>query len=402
MTWTDLISALFFFALGIQVLFYLGIFSALAFHSSGTPHEEPGTWPGVSIVVAAWNELFNLGELILLLEAQDYPDLEIILVDDRSSDGTYDFLLTDLEPFPRVKFVHIDALPDHFTAKKFAVTMGIKKASKEIILVTDADCRPVSDQWVKQMVLHLGEKEVVLGFSPYQGLPGLLNAFIRYETFQTAIQYLGFALRGLPFMGVGRNLMYRKSLFWQNNGFASHYSLLSGDDDLFVNEAANARNTAVCLAPETHVYSMPKLTYSAWYKQKLRHLSVGKRYKLRDQILLGCLWMSQILSWLFWIPALFTPATWFVVPDWARFPSHWTAQQPWLSSPWLPDWVRLTLGLGLLWLLLKWIWLAQMNKKLDKTLNPWKLMGYDALYAAYLLVFGVITLVSNPKKLKWR
>lgn len=402
MTWTDLISALFLLALGLQVVFYLVMFSPLAFYKPTPVEEETTSWPGVSVVVAAWNELFNLGELILLLEAQDYPDLEIILVDDRSSDGTYDFLLSDLAPFQRTKFVHIDALPDHFTAKKYAVTMGIKKASKEIILVTDADCRPVSDQWVKQMVQHLGNKDVVLGFSPYYGFQGLLNAFIRYETFQTAVQYMAFALSGVPFMGVGRNLMYRKSLFWRNNGFASHYALLSGDDDLFVNESANRQNTAVCLAPETHVYSMPKLTYQSWYKQKLRHLSVGKRYKRRDQLLLGLLWFSQIISWLFWIPAMFVPAHWFQTPDWARFPNDWTAAQPWLSSPHVPDWVRFILGLGVFWILLKWIWLAQMNKKLGKTLNSWKLIGYDALYATYLLVFGIITLLSNPKKLKWR
>lgn len=402
MTWIDLISALFLLAIGLQAIFYVGLFSPLAFYTFPNSTEKVTEWPGVSIVVAAWNELFNLGELILLLEAQDYPDLEIIIVDDRSSDGTYDFLLSDIAPFPRIKFVHIESLPDHFTAKKFAVTMGIKKASKEVILVTDADCRPVSDQWVKQMVQHLGDKEVVLGFSPYYGFQGLLNAFIRYETFQTAIQYMAFALSGIPFMGVGRNLMYRKSLFWRKNGFASHYSLLSGDDDLFVNEAATRQNTAVCLVPETHVYSMPKLTYQDWYKQKLRHLSVGKRYKWRDQILLGTLWYGQIISWLLWIPALISPASWFEAPDWSRFPNDWTAAHPWISSPLLPDWIRLILGLGLCWLLLKWIWLARMNKKLGNTLNSWKLLGYDALYAGYLLIFGAITLLSNPKKLKWR
>lgn len=401
-TWIDIIPALFFLALGLQVLFYLVFFSPLAFYKPPALEEQPSAWPGVSIVVAAWNELFNLGELILLLEAQDYPDLEIVLVDDRSSDGTYDFLLSELAAFPRTTFVHIDSLPDHFTAKKYAVTMGIKKASKDIILVTDADCRPVSDQWVKQMVLHMGEKDLTLGFSPYYGFNGLLNAFIRYETFQTAVQYMGFALNGFPFMGVGRNLMYRKSLFWEKNGFASHYALLSGDDDLFVNESATSQNTAVCLSPETHVYSMPKLTYTDWYNQKLRHLSVGKRYKFRDQILLGALWISQILTWLLWIPAMLTEASWFEVPEWSRIPSDWSAAQPWLSSPWVPNWVRLILGIGLGWVFLKWLWLAQMNRQLGKTLNPWKLVGYDLLYSAYLLIFGIITLISNPKKLKWR
>jgi len=401
-TWIDVIPALFLLAIGLQVVFYLGVFSPLAFFKQPQVEEEPTTWPGVSIVVAAWNELFNLGELILHLEAQDYPNLEIILVDDRSSDGTYDFLLSEIQDFPRTTFVHIDSLPDHFTAKKFAVTMGIKKASKEIILVTDADCRPVSDQWVKQMVLKMAEKDLVLGFSPYYAFSGLLNAFIRYETFQTAVQYMGFALSGLPFMGVGRNLMYRKSLFWKKNGFASHYALLSGDDDLFVNESATRQNTAVCLAPETHVYSMPKLNYRDWYRQKLRHLSVGKRYKRRDQVLLGALWYSQMASWLLWIPAMWLEATWFEIPEWSRFPADWTQAQPWLSSPWVPDWTRLVVGVGAGWLLLKWIWLIRMNQILGKTLNPWKLLGYDALYSVYLLLFGFITLISNPKKLKWR
>ena len=241
--WHYSLPFIFFAAVVIQLVFILGIFTQLLSHFDFERDTEQNKKPGVSIVVAAWNELENLKELLPLLEAQEYPNFEIVVADDRSQDGTYDYLLFNEGGFKKMSFVRIESLPSHFTAKKFAVTMGIKKATKEIILLTDADCRPISTHWIDSMVTQMTQgKDVVLGFSPYEFEDSRLNSLIRYETFQTAIQYFSFALAKMPYMGIGRNLMYRRELFWVTNGFAKHHGLLGGDDDLFVNEASNKGN----------------------------------------------------------------------------------------------------------------------------------------------------------------
>ena len=397
-----LIPVLFGLAVLIQLIYLLIVFTSLLRHYDVDADQLEGQWPGVSIVVAAWNELDNLKELLPLLDQQEYPDFEVILIDDRSSDGTYDYLRTNEGQYKHVKMVHVNALPEHFTAKKYAVTMGIKKASKELILLTDADCRPTT-QWVKQMVAQLDEHtEVVLGVSPYTAEEGRLNKFIRYETFQTALQYLSFAKIGIPFMGVGRNLLYRKNSFWRIGGFTTHLNLLSGDDDLFVNELARKDNTKICIDPVAQVYSEPKHTFDEWVIQKRRHLSVGKRYKRRDQISIGLLWMSLLSVWLLLIPAFFAEPSWFQLVDWLRVPSTFLDQYG--LQHYLPytNWMRVVTCTFLGWVLIRWLILYYTNKKLGRMVTSKSLVYLDFLYFVYLIVFGVLTLVSNPQKIKWR
>lgn len=394
---------IFFTAVLIQLIFILGIHTKLLSYFDFVPEESPKDKPSVSIIVAAWNELENLKELLPLLEAQEYPDFEIVVADDRSVDGTYDYLLFNEGGFKKVNFVRIESLPDHFTAKKYAVTMAIKKASKQVILLTDADCRPTSTHWVDYMVAQLTKgKDIVLGFSPYQFADSRLNSLIRYETFQTALQYFSFALAKIPYMGVGRNLMYRRELFWVTNGFASHHGLLGGDDDLFINEASNKENVAICIYPDAHTISEPKKTWDEWLVQKRRHLSVGKKYKLGDKLRLGMLALSHVLCWFMWIPVFFMKPEWFVTPDWARIPTEWFEQNNLQDFYPYNDWMRLITGIFFFWLLIRWIVLAKANKKLNNTISSWRIPYYDFLFAGYYIIFGIITLFSNPKKVKWR
>jgi glycosyltransferase involved in cell wall biosynthesis len=393
-------SIIFFVALAVQLIFILFVFTKLVGHKD---FETGATLPPVTVIVAASNELQNLKELLPILDSQDYPNFEILVADDRSSDGTYDYLLTNEGHIKRLQFLRILELPQHFTAKKYAVTMAIKKAKNDIVLFTDADCRPESNQWLKTMATQMyADKDIVLGFSRYKFMPGALNSLIRYETFQTALQYFSFALAKVPYMGVGRNLMYKKSLFWKNNGFTRHYGLLSGDDDLFVNDAATKNNVAICISEEAVTNSIPKETWAEWFVQKRRHLSVGKRYKFKDKFNLGLLWMSELISWFFFVPIFFNRPDWFEAPEWSRIPNDFLKQYG--LAHWHPfnDWMRLILFVFCVWLVIKWIVLAMANKKLCNTIKSWKIPYFDFLYAVYLFVFGIITLFSNPKKIKWR
>lgn len=182
-----------------------------------------------------------------------------------------------------------------YGSKKFALTLGIKAAQYDNLLLTDADCKPASNHWIKLMSQYGEKKSIVLGFGGYERKKGLLNKLIRFETFYTALQYLSFAQAKIPYMGVGRNLGYQSKLFFGNKGFASHQHILSGDDDLFINEVANKNNTQIVVHQDSHTISNAKTSYKDWFRQKKRHFLTGTHYKLKHKFMLGLLQFSQLL-----------------------------------------------------------------------------------------------------------
>ncbi|MBL7871120.1 MAG: glycosyltransferase [Cyclobacteriaceae bacterium] len=254
-------------------------------------------------MVCAHDEEENLKELIPLLLKQDHPEFEVIIVEDRSNDGTYDYLQQATAEYDRLKMVRVVHKPDYLNGKKFALTLGIKAAKYEWLLLTDADCRPACDQWIKHMTEKYDDRtQIVLGYSPYEKQEGWLNAFIRFESLLTAIQFIGLAKLGRPYMGVGRNLAYTKTLFFQKKGFNTHLEVTGGDDDLFVNSHATGLNTMVSVGADAITFSKPEKTWSNFFYQKLRHLSVGKRYRFWDRMILGIFSLSWLAIWFIVLP----------------------------------------------------------------------------------------------------
>ncbi|MBU3928675.1 MAG: glycosyltransferase [Bacteroidetes bacterium] len=287
----------------IQLIYYWVIFARLAFYRNSVVVPSGGNnFPGVSVVMSARNEYHHLVKNLPELLQQDYPDFEVVVVNHTSSDETAS-LLKELTPFyPHLKVVSIEQELNFFKGKKFPLSIGIKSAKNELLLLTDADCVPASQQWIKKMVEHYDSKtDIVLGYGPYERRKGLLNLLIRYDTFVVAMQYLSYALAGIPYMGVGRNLSYRKSMFIRNKGFTSHYKISSGDDDLFINQVANKHNTKINIDPDSFVYSAPKTTFNAYFRQKRRHLTTGKYYKTTFKWLLGLFSFTQLLFWVVFI-----------------------------------------------------------------------------------------------------
>jgi cellulose synthase/poly-beta-1,6-N-acetylglucosamine synthase-like glycosyltransferase len=326
---------------------------------------------GVSVIVCAHDDEQNLRELIPILLGQDHPIFEIIIVDDRSNDGTYDFLLKTTSENPKVRLVTVRELPQHMTGKKFALSMGIKAAKYDWILLTDSDCRP-GPHWISGMTQYfVDNKSIVTGFSPYERSPGLLNSFVRFETFLTAIQYFGFALAGRPYMGVGRNLAYRRKLFMDSKGFNDHLNITGGDDDLFVNQHATRENVNLAMGSAVLVRSVPKNTWKELFYQKLRHLSVGKRYKASDRFLLGVFSMTWILTPFAWLALPFLGIQWSVVA-----------------------------GLLVLRLILLCTLFNTAPRALGEPFETWKVPFLDFIYAFYYLVAGPMALVS--KRVRWK
>ena len=232
---------------------------------------------------------------------QDYPEYEVIVVDDQSEDGTK-YILKDLEKkYFNLKVVTIDPHVISRVGKKFPLSIGIKTAKYDYVLLSDADCKAYSKNWIYKMTSSLKSKEIVLGISPYKKTKGVLNKFIRFDEFIVMLQYLSYALAKIPYMGVGRNLAYKKSLFFSVRGFASHIHIPSGDDDLFVKEVANKNNVAIQINKEADIFSQPKITFLDWFYQRNRHISTYKYYK---NIHKGLLFLFPFCQFLFWFSSI--------------------------------------------------------------------------------------------------
>lgn len=281
----------------IQLIYYWIIFRRLAWYNQIS---ASGKQEGVSVVICAHNEFYNLRENLPFILGQNYPEFEVLVVNHASDDDT-SFLLTELEKrYPNLKAIEIKQDLNFFSGKKFPLSIGIKSAKYNIVLLTDADCKPSSGEWIAEFQSqYTGNTEIVLGYGPYNRSLGLLNRLIRFDTAHIAIQYLSYALSGMPYMGVGRNLSYNKEIFFRNNGFISHYRIRSGDDDLFINRVASKENTSIMVQPGSYTYSTPKRTFEKWFTQKKRHLSTMMHYRFKHKFLLGTysssLWMFYFL-----------------------------------------------------------------------------------------------------------
>lgn len=271
-------------SLFIQFFFYFGIYRRFIFFKK--KNQETGSEP-LSVIICARNEAENLDKNLKSILEQDYPNYEVIVVNDCSHDNTDIVLSKYLGKYKHLKTTTIAEDKKFSHGKKLALTVGIKSAQNELLVFTDADCNPASNKWLGKISRNFNDKiSIVLGYGGYKTGKGFLNNYIRYDTVWIALQYFSFAISGFPYMGVGRNLAYRKSLFFSGKGFANHYHLLSGDDDLFVNENANKGNVAIEFSQESHTRSIPKTTFTDWAKQKKRHFSTAKYYKSKHKFLL--------------------------------------------------------------------------------------------------------------------
>ena len=282
-----------FYSFSAIQFFFLGIFFARMVFIKPKKKDIDVNQEGVSVVISAENEYLRLKKYLPKILEQNHPNFEVIVVNDSSTDET-EYLLKELKTkYAHLSYLNVQSGVNFFKGKKFPLSMGIKSAKNDLLLLTDADCWPASEHWITEMQsAYHSNTEIVLGYGAYERKKGLLNKIIRYDTLRVAIAYFSFATWGMPYMGVGRNLSYRKNLFYTQKGFMSHYNISSGDDDLFVNKAATRKNTKVVLSANAKTISLPKKTFGAWVNQKRRHLTTGIQYKKWHLIFLG-LWESS-------------------------------------------------------------------------------------------------------------
>jgi glycosyltransferase involved in cell wall biosynthesis len=279
-----------------QMIYYWAVFSRLAFfrRKETATADQP-----VSVVICAKNEYQNLLNNLPAVLEQDYPDYEVIVVNDASDDDSIELLSSLSRKYKHLRIFNLERNLNFFSGKKFPLSLGIKSAKHEILLLTDADCRPAGPNWIRSMVSNYsGQTGIVLGYGTYKRTVGFLNQMIRYDAFMVALHYFSFALAGAPYMGVGRNLSYKREIFLQARGFTSHYRLKSGDDDLFINKAANRKNTRIEISPEAHTISLAKTSIINWIIQKRRHYSTAQYYKPVFKFLLSLNYATKLLLYI--------------------------------------------------------------------------------------------------------
>jgi cellulose synthase/poly-beta-1,6-N-acetylglucosamine synthase-like glycosyltransferase len=345
--------------IGLIQLFYYGwFFQRLAFfqpREKDQSQEHP-----VSVIICARDEAGRLATNLPGSLVQQYPTThEIIVVNHNSQDDTRYLLDEFKKTFKDLHIVNLEYDAIGIPGKKYPLGMGIKEAKYEVVLLTDADCVPATEFWIQKMQNgYANGIEIVLGYSPYQKKTGILNKLIRFETFHSALQYLSYALAGTPYMGVGRNLSYKKDLFFRNKGFSAINHLPGGDDDLFINKVATANNTGIVIDPDTFTISEPKTNFPDWIKQKNRHFSASRFYKPKHKWLLG---LYSITHFLFY-PAFFLTLIFF-------------------------DWRAALIIFGIRFIVQAFIFYKCMEKLCEKDLFPWWWL-FDIWMFAYYLIFA--------------
>lgn len=355
----------------LQIFYYLFFFSRVSFHKQKKTKTSQ-THP-VSVVICARDEAGNLATNLPGVLVQDYKTThEVIVVNDNSFDDSK-YLLEELKrTFKQLNVIELIQEAKLIPGKKYPLAVGIKSAKHEIVLLTDADCIPASEFWIQSMQsAYADEKtEIVLGYSPYHKQKSLLNKLIRWETFHSALQYLSYAMAGIPYMGVGRNLSYKKAVFFRHKGFSSHNNIPGGDDDLFVNMAATRKNTKVNLDPDSFTLSKPAHTFKQWIRQKNRHYSTSKYYKTGHKFLLGIYSLSHFLFY----PLLILSCIFF-------------------------DWKLTLMGFGVRFIIQIIVYAFALKKLNEKGLLPFVLF-FDIWMFFYYLIFS--TALIRKAKPSWK
>ncbi|PLX00051.1 MAG: hypothetical protein C0593_01805 [Marinilabiliales bacterium] len=285
--------ALFALTVLVQLIYYWVFYSAVAFSGQSRVHENA---EGVSVVICAKDEYHNLQRNLPHILEQQYPNFEVVVVNDKSNDESELLLESLARQYDHLQIVHVNSNLNFFKGKKFPQSVGIRSARYENILFTDANCRPASAYWIRRMMsVFTKETNVVLGYHALEKGQGLLNTLIRYDHLTNAVRYLSFAGRGIPFNGSIKNILFRKELFYKQNSFIGLYNMRAGDDEKFINKAVGRKGTKVQLHPESHIITFPKQRYRTWVNIKKRQKAGTHFFRFPHKLLLGLFVGSQYL-----------------------------------------------------------------------------------------------------------
>ncbi|MCM0371684.1 glycosyltransferase [Bacteroides fragilis] len=352
----------------VQLIYYLGLYNRIHTHNLAVGKDEVHfgrELPPLSVVICARNESENLRRNLPAILKQDYPDLEVIVINDGSTDESEDLLSELEEEYPNLYHSFTPDSARYISRKKLALTLGIKASKYDWLVFTEADCTPVSDKWLRRIARNFTPStDIVLGYSGYERGKGWLHKRVSFDSLFTSLRYLGFALAGKPYMGIGRNLAYRKELFFKVKGFSTHLNMQRGEDDLFINQIANENNTRVETSPDSVIRMQPVERYKDWKEEKVSYMATARFYKGSQRWLLGLETATRLLFYVACLSGIVFGILSF----------HWLAA-----------------GLVLL------LWIVRYSAQayvINKTANE---MGDNRSYYFTLLVFDIIRPLQSLK-----
>ncbi|MCD8166004.1 MAG: glycosyltransferase [Bacteroides sp.] len=283
----------------IQCIYYFSLYNRINLYHKGLQKNRipyTDSLPPVSVIICAKNESHNLHENLPSILEQDYPEFEVIVINDGSTDESEELLCQLEERYPHLYHSFTPDSARYISRKKLALTLGIKASKYEWVVFTEANCCAPSKEWLRNIARNFTYgTEIVLGYSGYEQQKSWLNKKSSFDALMQGLRYLSMALAGKTYMGIGRNMAYKKELFFRNKGYSRHLNLQRGDDDLFINQVATASNTRVEAAPESVIKIRPVEYYKEWKEEKVSYTATSQYYKGPARYIWGFETFSRIL-----------------------------------------------------------------------------------------------------------
>lgn len=292
----------------IQVIYYICLYNRIHARSRAVKRGDTHfsqELPPISVIICAREESENLRRNLNAVLEQDYPQFEVIVINDGNTDESEDYLTLLEDKYPHLYHSFVPDSSRYISRKKLAITLGIKASKYEWLVFTDAKCLPQSNQWLRLFARNFTSRtQIVLGYSGYERGKGWLHKRVCFDNLFTSMRYLGAAIAGKPYMGIGRNFAYRKELFYQQKGFSAHLNLQRGDDDLFINQVATAENTRVETDANALVRMQPVLRAKDWREEKISYASTARLYRGAQRWLIGLETSTRLAFYSTWMAAL--------------------------------------------------------------------------------------------------
>ncbi len=264
--------------------------------------------PGISVIISSKNDSEQLEKNLPFVLEQDYPNFEVIVVNCGSTDETDTVLKAASNKYPQLYHTFIPAEADEINEKKLALTVGIKAAKNDFLLFTESYCKPCSSEWIREFGKQFTQgKDIILGYSNLQAPEKIsYSSFIKYDNLIHHIKFLSRAISRKPFMGTGRNMGYKKELFFKNKGFSAILGIDGGEDDLFINRISNKRNTDVVVSAKSITETDSVENLATWRSLKSRHLYTKQLYKGFSSLFFGFENLSKYSFLLLFIASVVT------------------------------------------------------------------------------------------------
>ena len=280
-----IIIALYTISFVIQLFYYLKLYRKPYLYAKknnaneGVIDKLDKELPGISIIITAKNEADNLRKNLPEILNQDYHNFQVVVVNNSSTDNTSNVLDELKSKYPELYTTFIPVSTNNRNDKKLAITVGIKAAKHNILLFTEPDTKPLSNKWVYEYAKAFNNNvEVVLGSCQIEICKSVFKKYILFDNLFSGIKYTSMALINKPYMGIGRNMAFKKKLFFDNKGFSSILNIENGEDNLFINKIANEHNTTVLLSPNSLVVSNAINGFINWRNIKTNYVVSRKHY----------------------------------------------------------------------------------------------------------------------------